>query len=517
MLSPADLAAGSPEPIRAFDPKLVRMQKSQSVVKNSSTLRLGILVYAAIAGIFTLLQLLTVTLAPISVSLAPGSDTWEYQELAAGIRHGCGFARYVSGACAQPEILRTPGYPLFVALFPNWRVALVAQALLCGLICLLAGIWIGRRWGVRVGVAAQLLIFVNVPSFVLSGMLLSETLFQTVLFLAVLTPLVQLSRVRGASSILGCAAISGVLIGCLSLIRPVAIFVALVGFIPFLFFTLISARQKVAAIVLSVGIPLAMLLGWSLRNYSLRGYLGISTVSSLNLYLYRAGGVVALDTGKSLGEVQDKMIADIGATNLRLYENDVTPPLAKEMNRRALRILVGHPWETIVVTVQGFVWLLIAPSRTLLAKLLGTPGGSTELGPGSGRVTLSRLTRLLDQVAQSKLLTALIALQFLVTAVIWIGVLRSLLKIRKSSPEFRAWIIYLLSVAMLLLVTASGAEAAVRFRSVVMPLLSVAAAMGYFAEIANSGKTTVAAGSRMLLTWPIRIKQPAFLPYRSDR
>jgi hypothetical protein len=45
------------------------------------------------------------------------------------------------------------------------------------------------------------------------------------------------------------------------------------------------------------------------------------------------------------------------------------------------------------------------------------------------------------------------------------------------------WIIYLLSVAILLLVTVSGAEAAVRFRSVTMPLLAIAAVMGYFGEL----------------------------------
>jgi len=266
----------------------------------------------------------------------------------------------------------------------------------------------------------------------------------------------------------------------------VAIFVAIMGFMPFLSFDSISGRQKLAAVILSVGIPLAMLLGWSWRNYSLKGYFGISTVSALNLYLYRAGGVLALDTGRPLPQVQDEMINDIGASNLRLYENDVTPPLVTEMNHRALRILASHPWETAVVTVQGFAWLLISPSRTLLANLLGTQGGSKELGPGSGRVTLSRLTRLLDEVAQSKLLTALIAFQFLVVAVVWTGVLLAILKVRKSSTEFRTWIIYLLAVAVLLLVAASGAEAAVRFRSVTMPLLAIAAAMGYFASESSS-------------------------------
>jgi len=155
------------------------------------------------------------------------------------------------------------------------------------------------------------------------------------------------------------------------------------------------------------------------------------------------------------------------------------------MNRRALHILASHPLEATMVTVQGFVWLLVAPSRTMLARLLGTPGGSTELGPGSGRVTVSRIRRIVGQVRQSYVLTALVVFQFLFVAVVWTGIFRAVRKVPKSSVAFRAWIIYLLSIATLLLITASGAEAAVRFRSVVMPLLGIVAAMGYFGEAAH--------------------------------
>jgi hypothetical protein len=87
-------------------------------------------------------------------------------------------------------------------------------------------------------------------------------------------------------------------------------------------------------------------------------------------------------------------------------------------------------------------------------------------------------------MTQSKLLTALVAFQLLYMAVVWTGTLQALCKLHKSSTEFRAWTIYLVAVAFLLLATASGAEAAVRFRSVVMPLLAVVAAIGYFGESA---------------------------------
>src|SRR2546426_1147794 len=55
-------------------------------------------------------------------------DSFEYLQLAAGLRANCGFARLVDGFCQKPEILRTPGYPRFLALMSGVRAALGSQA-----------------------------------------------------------------------------------------------------------------------------------------------------------------------------------------------------------------------------------------------------------------------------------------------------------------------------------------------------------------------------------------------------
>ena len=69
---------------------------------------------------------LAIALIAIGIRLAPllrsdlsfafrPDDSFEYLQLADGMRHGCGFARLINGSCQPAEILRTPGYPLFLA------------------------------------------------------------------------------------------------------------------------------------------------------------------------------------------------------------------------------------------------------------------------------------------------------------------------------------------------------------------------------------------------------------------
>src|ERR1700722_11599486 len=62
-------------------------------------------------------------------------DSIQYLQLAHGLRHGCGFARLINGVCANPEILRTPGYPMLLATQPGIRSVLVVQSVMAGTLC----------------------------------------------------------------------------------------------------------------------------------------------------------------------------------------------------------------------------------------------------------------------------------------------------------------------------------------------------------------------------------------------
>src|SRR6202011_4033745 len=68
----------------------------------------------AIALIATVVRLAPLLRSNVDFSISP-DDSYEYLQTADGMRVGCGFARLIDGVCNPPEILRTPGYPLFLA------------------------------------------------------------------------------------------------------------------------------------------------------------------------------------------------------------------------------------------------------------------------------------------------------------------------------------------------------------------------------------------------------------------
>ena len=98
---------------------------------------------------------LVLRLAPLlrgGVVMDPDSN--RYIELAQGLEHGCGFARWLNGSCAPAETVRTPGYPLFLAAMPTLRTAILVQGLAGAAVCLLIGLYVREGWGLAAAVAA---------------------------------------------------------------------------------------------------------------------------------------------------------------------------------------------------------------------------------------------------------------------------------------------------------------------------------------------------------------------------
>ena len=79
---------------------------------------------------------------------------------------GCtadGFARWINGGCAAPEIMRTPEYPLMLAMMPGTRWTLAVQALMDCTVCVLVAYWVWRCWAADAALIAELLVAVDVP------------------------------------------------------------------------------------------------------------------------------------------------------------------------------------------------------------------------------------------------------------------------------------------------------------------------------------------------------------------
>lgn len=440
----------------------------------------------AIALIAIAIRLAPLLRSDLSFALRP-DDSFEYLELADGMSRGCGFARLINDSCQPAEILRTPGYPLFLDAFGGTvRWALAAQAILGGIVCLLVAAWVASRWNMTAAIVAELIIAFDLPSVVMSSEVMSEALFQLALVAALIPPLLACSRPRAAAPI---AVLAGIAAGFAALIRPIGVVLPILLPLPFLAARGLPRSHRLIAATLAFAIPAMIVGGWSARNYYVARYPGFSTVGAINMYYYRAADIVARRQGILLAATRQTFGTRLGVPYERIYEARVqSPGLVRRMDRMGLQVVEAHPLEAAVMTLQGSAYLALSPIRSPLAAMMGTAGASTGDGLNAGAPSAARIRNTLRKMLQSPALTAAVLFEGLLTLLLWIGIVRAAVGLAKGGPEYRVWVIYLTIAGILLMVLAAGGEADVRFRAPVIPLLAVVAALGYFPAIATLKK-----------------------------
>ena len=149
------------------------------------------------------------------------SDQGGYKQLGAGMaKSGGEFTRYPGSAVFIPEVIRTPGYPAFVAviyrLFGEQTLPVaIAQALVFALICLIVFAITKRVAGERVATVAAFMTALFPPLPYYGALVLTEVWTTFVMVLAVLACLRAMQRDRFGDFIL-----AGVLFSATTIVRP---------------------------------------------------------------------------------------------------------------------------------------------------------------------------------------------------------------------------------------------------------------------------------------------------------
>ena len=216
------------------------------------------------------------------------SDSQEYIHLAKNIANLKGYAqdniysRYLS-------ILRTPGYPLFYALFEHSGTAPVAvlwsQVLAGACIPVLAAslaFMITNKFSASI--TAGFLSSISTSSIFLTGEVMVDLLFAVVFMIGFFLLYFGIAHLK-KMAVLG----AGLVFGISSLIKPTTIIWPLYSLIVYYF---LSKAHKVNIqydiLILFVTIQIAIIGGWSLRNYYTAGIFSPSTIGTQTLRHYLA-------------------------------------------------------------------------------------------------------------------------------------------------------------------------------------------------------------------------------------
>src|SRR5579864_544636 len=389
-------------------------------------------------------------------------DSFQYMNLAESLLRGS-FGQ-------PPEILRTPAYPLLLAIAVAMKQAVVIGvleniALAAGCACLVWRIALDFIGDERVAACAAILYCLEPIGLFYSAQLLSETLF-CFCFLFFVQFLLAYFRSPGFSRLFKAA----LLLALATYVRPVSVYLAL-WLVPVLLMfpkALPRARRVGLALAFPVLVVL-MLTPWMVRNQRAAGYAGFSSSGDFNIYYNSAVAVQARTEHKGFLQVRD----ELGYRNYYALHPEqqgwTQGQVVAFWGSEARRILSQHVLTYILIHARGCAVVLFDTAVTPIASALG-------LYPRAGGFMLARtldkgmagaLLWLIRTYPLTATLFLLLELPLLLVYVLGFAGLR------KLSREMQ----FLFVASTVYFVLVSGMPGATgRFRAPFMPLLCLCAA-----------------------------------------
>ncbi len=408
-------------------------------------------------------------------------DSVGYNLIATNLLHNHSYSMYLS----NPEIkdpVRTPGYPLFLALmygvFLEKTVFVVAAQLLMDVIMVLILLFFGKvLFNEKVGMIAALLYTFNMHQALFATQILAETLFTIFLLLGVLFFLLYLKNKRE-----GIVLISGFSLGISIFIRPIALVFPV---LPLIFLIYKKVHGKIISVFLISIILLPFL--WSVRNALVFKRFFYTKIHSVNLVIYNAPSIVADIENVSRNQAKDTFLKyekeKYGLSDYDIEHFDDNPALCNRLAADAIKLVISHPVSFLKNQMIGILHTFIPVNIGFTAAVLQGKGSVIKLRP-IYRESLQLILKA-KVLAASKLfvrqriekidfsiwifICAVIIYQFAMYYMVVKGIGRYHFNI--------VTLFVLISIAFFLIIPGEVGEA--RFRVPVEPLIALLAALGF--------------------------------------
>ncbi len=344
-------------------------------------------------------------------------DSGRYLELADRLAAGDGFQSRQWRGRLGPELFRTPGYPLVLALagkLPGSRHAwviglqILAGAATVALCYVLVSAWASPR----AGIFAAALLALDPAHVVYSNLVMSDVLCGA----SIAAGLVLLEHARGspapghATAEWWRLAFAGCLLSVATALRPVAVLLV----VPAAIYLrrrdgsragVASSPRRVAAFAVAAFATAALLfpLGWTARNGLTTGSWTLSTAFDINLAL-----VVAAKTEARAGRLARSAAEQRVMTRVAEVEDRADPPPGERASGLtfhracrtvALEALLLSPRAAITEAAASAAEMLLAGERRYMLQVLGLSAGEGResrpvADPWRGLASYSRADRL---------------------------------------------------------------------------------------------------------------------------
>jgi hypothetical protein len=332
----------------------------------------------------------------------------------------------------------------------------------------------------RAALVAAWLFAVEPLSIVYSILLLSETLFLTLL-VASLERLTEFLRGRR----LAVLAVAGLWLAAATFVRPVTYYLpwALAAGLVVVLARVPGVRWKAPAVLLLSTLP--WLAGWQMRNWMETGFGGFSSIQTRNLYFFNAAEVTGRLEGRSLAEVQNRF----GYNDEQLFVMRHPEAAAwnqaerlRWMRAEAGRVVRAHPGLFLRLHLAGMLRTALNPGSAVFVSLFEAHVDEEtylrERERGALQGTLWAVRAHPWQTALMIVLEAWLLVLYLLAAIsIW-SLIRAVVGGAKAvvgKNVSHVGLGLLVGVALYFLAVSGGAVGAARFRLPVMAVVCVLA------------------------------------------
>jgi 4-amino-4-deoxy-L-arabinose transferase-like glycosyltransferase len=370
----------------------------------------------------------------------------------------------LSPSDSTPMYVRTPGYPAFLAPIlwltdSEWAISPIQAAL--SLVAVATTVLVGwRLFGKTVALVAGAVVALDPLQFFAAGTVMTESLTTNILtaIVAVGAMVFALRRPRDVPLVAVLAL--GVLVAVATMVRPTF------WFYPAVLLALLAARfrglrwRALVTRSLVFLLPIVVVVGgWQLRNHSAVDSRQVSGISDINLYCYNAAEVEANVAGISYDTARRRLGCPTEypnpnglCTRTVGYGCWMPDPGAdgqgfNEWGRKGLDIMFDHPAQAGRVLGEGVIREIAGPARSRVSSYLGIDAS----------------------------IPLTIGLSSWVVALWAFAAVGAVAGLRSKHRAFWAFVIATIGYTMLI---STGTAGDARFRSPLVPLIALLAALG---------------------------------------
>lgn len=388
-------------------------------------------------------------------------DSYEYNILGENIiQHG-----YYTPNGGEPGLRRSPCYPLYLAGVYKFfgvkpAIALFLQIIISGFIPIFIYMNANLLFSRNVAKIASVVSIFEPVSIIYVNIFLSETLFVVFLLLSTYFLFKSLKHKSTTAFIL-----SGITAGIATYLRPVMLYIPFVYAFIYIVVSWLPFKDRLKYAIGILIITVIIVLPWIARNYIVDGYKGFCSIQDINLYYYRAAGVVSDMEHVPLKEIQDRFKSAIPAGFSLANEYQF-------MRDKAVKIITHHVFTYLKVMLKGSVNMLLSPERYAVFKLAGIK--PRLLGVMWQGHSVHEAIRLL--LSDPFIVSSVVIYQLLFTVIVGLCVLIGIVII--TGEGFIKEFLILFFIIAYFIVISAGPEAEPRFRLPVLPYLIIIASFG---------------------------------------